>query len=46
MAPQIILTCKMPSVTLNNLTGHADLLLSGKMSMHEIQNKMHEIQYT
>ena len=36
IAPQIILTCKMPSDTPNNITGHTDLLLSGEMSMHDI----------
>ena len=36
MAPQIILTCRMPSDTPNSITGHVDLLLSGEMSMHEI----------
>ena len=36
IAPQIILTCKMPSDTPNSITGHADLLLSGEILMHEI----------
>ena len=35
-APKIILTCRMPSDTPNNITGHVDLLLSGEMSMHDI----------
>ena len=43
-APQIILACRMPSDIQNSITGHADLLLLGKMSKHKIQNKMHEIQ--
>ena len=36
IAPQIILTCRMPSDTPNNITGHVDMLLSGEMSMHDI----------
>ena len=36
IAPQIIMTCKMPSDTPNSITGHVDLLLSGEMSTHEI----------
>ena len=44
MAPQVILTCKMPSDTPNSTTGHDDLLLSGEMSTHEIENIMQEIQ--
>ena len=36
IAPQIILTYKMPSDTPNIIIGHIDLLLAGEMSMHEI----------
>ena len=36
MAPQAIFTCKIPSDKPNDITGHVDLLLFGKMSMHEI----------
>ena len=36
MAPQVILTCKMPSDTPNNITGHTDLLLSGESSTNKI----------
>ena len=32
IAPQIILTYKMPSDTHDNITEHFDLLLSGEMS--------------
>ena len=39
MAPQVILTCIMPSDPPSGITGHTDLLLSGEMSMHEIKNK-------
>ena len=38
IASQIILTCKLPSDIPNSITGHADLLLSGEILMHEIQN--------
>ena len=31
--PLLILTCKMPSDTPNNFTGHTDLLLSGESSI-------------
>ena len=36
MAPQVILTWRMPSDILNNITGHTDLLLSGKSSLPKI----------
>ena len=36
MAPQVILTWKMLSDTLNSITGHTDLLLSGESSMAKI----------
>ena len=36
IAPQVILTCRIPSDIPNNITGHTDLLLSFEMSMQEI----------
>ena len=36
MAPQVILTWRMPSDTLNSVTGHTDLLLSGESSLSKI----------
>ena len=36
VAAQVMLTCRMPSDTPNNITGHADLLLSDESSIHEI----------
>ena len=38
MAPQVILIWWMPRNTINSITGHTDLLLSGESSMPKIQN--------
>ena len=36
MAPQVILTWRMPDDTLNSVTGHTDLILSGESSLSKI----------
>ena len=36
MAPQVILTWRMPSDTLNSVTGHTDLILWGESSLSKI----------
>ena len=36
MAPQVILIGRMPSDTLNSITGHTDLLLLGESLMSKI----------
>ena len=36
VAPQVILTLRMPGDTLNSVTGHTDLILSGESSLSKI----------
>ena len=42
MAPQVILTWRMPGDTLNSVTGHTDLILSGESSLSKIWNAWYD----